>query len=543
MPEAHSVAGCLSIHDGCATLQVKKRGMKMTGRNHLGSQAITRRGLLFKTAAYGLCASVAPALLSSIAMADAPRRGGKLVIGVKGGSSSDTLDPAHIISSVTADVSYQYGNLLIDRSPGGKLQAGLAESWETPDGGKHWVVRLKQGVKFHNGKEFTSADMVYSLNRHRDPANASGALPLMGTIDDIKADGPHQLTISLKGADVGFPYLLAYIHLVAQPEEENPDNADGTGPFVLDIAEPGKRYAFHRNPDYFKPDSVWFDELEMLVINDDTARLSALLSGSAHIITEVSPSMVARLDSAPNLNISRFADSKFYYFAMLVDTPPFDNADLRLALKYAVDREAIVKSIYAGYGEVGADVNINSFYPLFSDDIPKHSYDVEKAKHHYEKSGHSGPIVLQVSDVFPGAVDMAAMFQQSAGKAGITIELHREPADGYWDNVWRKAPFCISYWGSLISEDQALSLCYGSSSNINDTHWSRPDFDKLLVEARAELDPQKRKSLYRDAAMMVNDDGGHIVVMFPEIINGVSKKVKGYVDGDQRNTEHCWFET
>ncbi|MGX9148133.1 ABC transporter substrate-binding protein [Mesorhizobium sp. 128a] len=515
----------------------------MTNSDNFNSHAPTRRAVLFKTAAFGVCATLGTSLLPSVTRADTPRRGGKLVLGVKGGSSSDTLDPAHIISSVTAEVSYQYGNLLIERAPDGKLHGGLAESWESADGAKQWVIRLRQGVKFHNGKDFSSADMVYSINRHRDPANASGALPLMANIDDVKADGPYKLTIFLKTPDVGLPYLLAYIHMVAQPQAENPDNGNGTGPFVLDIAEPGKRYTFHRNPDYFKPDSVWFDELELLVINDDTARLSALLSGSAHIITEVPPNLVARLEGAPNLTISRAPSSKFYYFAMLVDTPPFNNPDLRMALKYAIDREAIVKGIYAGFGEIAADANINSFYPLFSNDIPKHAYDVEKAKVYYAKSGHSGPIVLHVSDVFPGAVDMAVLFQQSAAKAGITIELHREPADGYWDNVWRKAPFCISYWGSLISEDQALSLCYGSTSNINDTHWHRPEFDKLLVEARSEMDPQRRKSIYREAATMVSNDGGHIIVMFPETISGVSRKVKGFVDGDERNTEHCWFES
>ncbi|MER9896425.1 ABC transporter substrate-binding protein [Mesorhizobium sp. M0119] len=185
---------------------------------------------------------------------------------------------------------------------------------------------------------------------------------------------------------------------------------------------------------------------------------------------------------------------------MLVDTPPFDNPDLRLALKYAVDRELILKNIAAGYGEIGNDQPINSIYPFFSDDIPKHTYDVEKAKSYYKKSGHSGPIVLHTSEIFPGAVDMAVIFQQSAAKAGITIELKREPIDGYWANVWLKAPFCTSHWGSLETEDHVLSLPFASDGAWNDSHWRRPEFDKLVAQARAELDPKLRKSFYREAA-------------------------------------------
>ncbi|MDL2410321.1 ABC transporter substrate-binding protein [Rhizobium calliandrae] len=517
----------------------------MTSKNSFPDSIITRRDLLASSAALGVGAAVGVTFWSSKAAAETPRRGGKLIVGVKGGSSSDSLDPTLIPSQAAAYLTYQYGSWLIERSPEGELGGELAESWEPLEGGKRWVIKLRQGVKFHNGKEFTAEDMVYSLNRHRGPDTKSPAVSLMKPIEEITVDNPYQLTISLKEPDVGLPYLLAYIHLVAQPKDENPASAIGTGPFVLDKAEPGKRYTFHRNPNYFKPNRVWFDELEVLVINDDTARISALLSGSVHVISEVPPNLVPNLKNVPNLSLSSSPTSKFYYFVMRVDQPPFDNPDLRLALKYAVDREAILNNVAPGYGEIGNDTPINSVFPFYSNDIPKHSYDIAKAKEYYKRSGHSGPIVLHTAEVFPGAVDMSVIFQQSAAKAGITVELKREPVDGYWDNVWIKAPFCVSYWGSLTTEDQAFSMPFASGAPWNDSHWERPEFDKLLAKARAELDPVARKAIYREAAMMIHDEGGHITVMFTHDIQALSNKIQGYTifpfGEDARNTQNCWF--
>jgi peptide/nickel transport system substrate-binding protein len=515
--------------------------------SHITGQEISRRGLLEGSVALGLSAALGTGALSTAAKADTPRRGGKLVVGAKGGSATDVLDPTIMLSQVPAYLSYQIGNRLVERTPEGPLKGELAESWEALDGAKRWVFKLRKGVEFHNGKKFTSADMVYSLNRHRGPKTQSGAAAQMKGIEDIKADGPYELTILLREPDVNLPYLMANVQLIAQPENDKPDNGISTGPYVVDKAEAGVRYTFHRNPNYFKPDRAWFDNVEILVINDDTARLSALLSGSAHLISAVPPPLVARLKNSAAVNVVSAPSSLYYYFVMRCDMPPFDNPDLRLALKYAVDREMMLKRILVGHGSIGNDSPINSAFPLFSDDIPQHRYDPEKAQFHYKKSGHSGPVTLHTSDgAFPGAVDASVIFQQNAAKAGITIELKREPADGYWDNVWRKAPFCASYWGSNSTEDQALSIAYASGAPWNDSHWSRPEFDKLLLQARSELDAQRRKALYRQATTMVHDDGGHIVVMFADDISGMSRKVKGFV-GDHfgangKNTERCWFE-
>ena len=142
-----------------------------------------------------------------------------------------------------------------------------------------------------------------------------------------------------------------------------------------------------------------------------------------------------------------------------------------------------------------------------------------------------GPVVLRTSDVaFPGALDAAQLYQQSAAKAGITLEVKREPGDGYWSEVWNKQPFSMSYWTGRPTQDQVYSIAYLSKAEWNDTRFQRPDFDKLILDARKELDQAKRRELYRAAGVMLRDEGGVIVPMFNDYIDATNDKVGGWVD-------------
>jgi peptide/nickel transport system substrate-binding protein len=209
----------------------------------------------------------------------------------------------------------------------------------------------------------------------------------------------------------------------------------------------------------------------------------------------------------------------------------------------------LLQTVLFGYGSVGNDSPINGAYPLFAEDVEQRVYNPEKAAEFYKKSGHSGSILLRTSDVaFPGAVDAAQLYQQSAAKAGITIEIKREPGDGYWSEVWNKQPFALSYWGGRATQDQMYSTGYASNADWNDTRFKRPEFDAMLLTARSELDEAKRKSIYRDMAVMMRDEGGLIVPFFNEHIDAVATdKVGGYVKtpiGEQMDgyaLAECWL--
>src|SRR5262249_25455783 len=152
-----------------------------------------------------------------------------------------------------------------------------------------------------------------------------------------------------------------------------------------------------------------------------------------------------------------------------------------------IDREHILKIILRGYGAVGNDSPIAKFMQFYAADIPQHRYDPDKAKFHYKKSGHDGPVQLSTADAaFAGAVDTAQLMQAQYAKAGITLDIVREPNDSYWDNVWMKKAWCASYWGGRPTVDLMFSIAYKSDAPWNESFWKRPDFDKLLAAARSE---------------------------------------------------------
>lgn len=243
------------------------------------------------------------------------------------------------------------------------------------------------------------------------------------------------------------------------------------------------------------------------------------------------PKVASLVGRAPGVTLRSKSSSAQYVFNMFANTAPFDNNDLRLALKLAMNREEMLEKILFGFGSIGNDTPINASYPLYSDDLPQRSYDPEEAAFHFKKSGHDGPILLRTSDnSFPGAPDAAQLFQQSAKAAGIDIEIKREPNDGYWSEVWNVQPFCTSYWSGRPTQDAIFSTAFSSQADWNDTRFFNEDFDKMLVAARGELDTAKRKSIYRDMSLMIHEQGGQICPMFNDFIDVTSDAVDGWAE-------------
>ncbi|MEH6578377.1 MAG: ABC transporter substrate-binding protein [Amphritea sp.] len=494
---------------------------------------MSRRDFLNRASALGLALPFASTLLSQSVMAATPNKGGHLILGLVGGSATDSLDPALNTSHVAFNFCYCWGETLVEISPtDGSVVPHLAESFEAEPGAKVWRFNIRKGVTFHNGKEMTADDVVKTLQRHSGEDTKSGALGIMRGIEKIEAEGKHQVIVTLKSGNADLPYLMSDYHLMIQPNGgmDKPDAGVGTGPYQVEVAEHGVRYLGKKYAGYWNDNVGHADSVEVLVLNDQTARMSALQSGRVHMINQVDPKTAKLLARMPKINIENTSGRGHYTFIMHCDKAPFDNNHLRLALKDAIDREEMVKRILHGYGSVGNDFPINQAYDLFPSEIEQRVYDPDKAAHHYKKSGHSGPVVLRVSDAaFSGAVDAAVLYQQQAAKAGIKIEVKREPSDGYWSNVWNAKPFCASYWSGRPTQDQMYSVAYKSDADWNDTKWARPKFDELLIQARTELDPGRRGAIYQDMAQMVNTDGGAIIPMFNDFIDGISTQVQGYV--------------
>ncbi len=491
---------------------------------------LDRRTFMGRAVALGVSGAIASSFLTSCTGGGAIK-GGYLKAGVSGGESTNSLDPATFLSSVPILFGRTYGESLVEML-GGQVINRLAETVEASADAKTWYFKIRKGIEFHNGKTLTPDDVKATLERHSGEDTKSGALGIMRGIDSISVDGD-TVILNLKIANADLPYLMTDYHLLIQPGGgvDAPDAGIGTGPYKVEINEPGVRHGGTKFANYWDDERGHADQVEVVVLNDATARTAALQGNQVHMINRIEPKIADLLKRAPGLKVRNVAGRGHYVFIMHTNTAPFDNKDLRLALKYAINREEMVDKILRGYGSVGNDMPINSSYPLFSDDIEQRTYDPDKAAFHFKKSGYDGSVLLRTSDnAFAGAVDAAQLFQQSAAKAGIELEVKREPNDGYWSDVWNNKPFCASYWGGRPVQDQMYSVAYLSTADWNDTKYNDPHFDALLLQARAELDNAKRKAIYREMGTLVRDDGGLICPMFNEFIDAVKDQVGGYID-------------
>lgn len=237
---------------------------------------------------------------------------------------------------------------------------------------------------------------------------------------------------------------------------------------------------------------------------------------------------------------------------MRTDTAPFDNNDVRLAVKHIIDREQWLKLIARGYGELGNDNPIGpaNTYRATTEELPQRSYDPDKARHHLKKAGMENlKIQFHAAETgFGGAIDAGQLMRETARAAGIDVEVIREPDDGYWSNVWMVKPFSACYWSGRPTENWMFSQVYAESASWNDTYWKHDRFNELLVMGRSELDPTNRRAVYVEMQQIINMEGGVCLLMFLSDILAVTDNVgmpdvignNWELDGE-KNAERWWF--
>jgi len=485
----------------------------------------SRRDFMRSALAAGLTLGAAQALWRRSASAQA-KDGGTLRIGLAGGATTDSLDPSTYTDTFMIMLGYTVRGNLTEVAPDGSASPEVAESFEGADGAKTWVFRLRKDVPFSNGKTMTVDDVVSSINYHRGDASKSGAKALLAAVSDIKADGPDTVIFTLTDGNADFPFVLADYHLNIMPfKDGTPDLEAGAGPYKLKDFQAGVRATLERNRDSYKKGHV--DAVEMIAISDTTARQNALTTGEVDLINRTDLKTAHLLARNSALKVTDVPGRMHYNLPMQTTVKPFDNVDARLALKYGIDRDAIVKTILFGYGMPGNDQPITPSYRCYAKDLKPRAYDPDKAKFHLKKAGlESLKVDLSAADAaFPGAVDAAVLYAEQAAKAGITINVVRESNDGYWDKVWLKKPFCMAYWGGRPTEDVMLTIAYAKDAVWNEAQWSNDRFNELLVAARAELDESKRRGMYEEMQHILSDDGGSVIPVFANHVHAASTKV------------------
>lgn len=514
---------------------------------------ISRRSFMHYSLAAGMTASAATGLWTTSAQA-APTRGGTFRLGAHDGNTSDTHDPGTYLTFSMIQVAHTFRAYLTLIEPDGSLGPDVASEWSATPDAKEWTFKLNGKATFHSGAKVTAADVIASMNHHRGEASTSAAKALLADVEDLVDNGDNSVTFKLASSNADLPWLMTDYHLPIVPANEdgtaNWQSGDGCGPYKLTDAEFGVSYSFVRHDDWHLQ-GAYFDAIEIIVLNDPNARQTALVTGDVDAITQLELKTLSLLKRDPNIEIDNVPSAAAITMPMLTDTGPFTNADVRNALKLSINREEMIEKIAFGAATIGNDFHHSPAMPYWPDDIPQREYDPDQAKSLLKKAGMEGlEVSLSTADsMYSGAVDLCVLYAEHAKKAGITINVVREPSDGFYSDVWLKKPWCTVQWGARPTPDVMYSLAYKDDAAWNESRWQNERFNVVLREAKAELDDVKRAEMYREMAMLAHNDGGTVIPFFPNFVYARRKNVKHgenlaaswQMDG-ARACSRWWFE-
>lgn len=483
---------------------------------------ISRRAFMSYAIAAGVTASTATGLWTRSAAA-APQKGGTFRFGVHDGNTSDTHDPGTYVTRQMIMLAHQYRSYLTLIETDGTLGPDLATGWTANDDASEWTFELNPNATFHSGRKVTADDVIASMNHHRGDKTTSAAKALLTPVTDITKDGDNTVIFKLNSGNADLPWLMTDYHLAICPANEDGTidwkSGDGSGPYKIDNGEFGVRWALSRH-DGWHGTGAYFDKIELIVLNDPNARQTALVTGDVDAVTLVELKTLALLNRDPNITVENVPSAAAITMPMFCDTAPFDNVDVRTALKLAMDRNEIIEKIAFGSATMGNDFHLSPAQPYWPDDIPQRAYDPDQAKSLLKKAGAENLTVSlsTAESVFSGAVDMAVLYAEQAKKAGITVNVVREPNDGYYSDVWLKKPFTLVSWGARPTPDVMFTLAYKDDAAWNESHWKNERFNELLLKAKSELDNTLRAEMYREMCVLMRDDGGTLLPFFNNFV-------------------------
>ena len=491
---------------------------------------ISRREFMGTAAMAGIAGSTATGLWTTHAAAQ-PKRGGTFRWGIHDGNTSDTHDPGTYVTRQMIFLAHTHRSYLTMINPDNSLGPDLAVNWEATPDAAQWTFELHPDAMFHSGRPVTANDVVASLNHHRGEDTTSAAKSLLTDVTEIIADGDHTVVIKLGRGNADMPWLMTDYHFAVCPANEDGtidwESGDGCGPYRIENGQFGVNWVLSRH-DGWHGEGAYFDAVEMIVLNDPNARQTALVTGDVDCVSLVELKTLSLLQRSPNIEIDNVPSGAAITLPMHCDTPPFNDVNVRNALKLAIDRDEIIEKITFGSATKGNDFHLSPVQPYFPEEIPQREYDPDQARSLLKKAGAEGlSIDLHTADsVFSGAVDMCVLYAEQAKKAGININVVREPNDGYYSDVWLVEPFTAVSWGARPTPDVMFTLAYKSDADWNESRWQNERFNELLLKAKAELDQERRAEMYHEMCLLMRNDGGTLIPFFNNFVYARNKKVQ-----------------
>jgi peptide/nickel transport system substrate-binding protein len=499
------------------------------------SSRLSRRDLLKSAGVVGAAAAFAPALAacgsgsttstaSSSAPASSPVKGGRLRIGVIGGSERDVVDPMQGMTQPDNLRGRQLFERLFQHDHQFNVQPALGLSAEPNAKADVWTVKLRPDVTWHNGKPFTSKDVVFTFMMITDPKYPNVASESFGDLDRSQLKALDDLTVqfTLTQPNADFVNSLAFIHATIVPEGYDPKNPVGTGPFTYGQFTPGDRSLFPAFKDYWGV-GPYIDEVETIDFADVTAMVNALQGGELDGASNLPAAQVTLVEQAGFTSVTS-ETGKWNYIFWNTSIKPWSDVRVRQAMRLIMDRQQMVDLALEGYGRVGNDMwgMVDPAYPA---DTPQRAQDIEQAKSLLKQAGYPDlSFELLTAAVETGHVEAAQVFTQQAKQAGVTVNVKKLDVGVLWGDkylTWPNGP-------GWYSANTYLSACRFCKS-WNEPHWEEPGYWERIDQAFATVDEAKRTELMHESWAVDYDIGPWDVWAYVNQVDAYVGKVKGAV--------------
>jgi peptide/nickel transport system substrate-binding protein len=443
------------------------------------------------------------------APATAQKRGGTLVVG--NDDDAVGLDP-HLSFAFASSNFYEHVYTGLTRfNARMDIEGDLATEWQIPDN-RTYVFRLRQGVKFHNGRTMTAEDVKYSIDRIRDPKNGSPLRFVYADVEAVEVVDPGTVRLRLSRPNASLLSMMTGRASYVVPREEVEQHgtlqkvAVGTGPFKLVEHVPGEYARFVRHDEYYEPGLPYLDGFTIRVIKDESSRLAALRRGTVNLtwIKATEVEVLARRDR--NLVSADTPEARHLYMWLNTKQPPFDNVKLRQAVAASLDRHEIIEAVLLGHGKLTSAIPPATVpYVLSQEEIgalPFYKQDYPLVRKLLAEADHPNgfEFTLKTSPHSPDYLPAAQVMQRHLAKAGITMKIEQLEWGTLLKQFREAAPFQAIAFARIWYPDPEGYVydTLHSQGGINAGGYHNPESDRLLEQQRATVDPARRVAIWQD---------------------------------------------
>jgi len=398
---------------------------------------------------------------------------------------------------------------------------------------KQWLMHLRKGVTFHDGRPFTSADVVYSFKRiihgtGKGPySGATGLGPI--DINGVKALDKYTVYVPMTRPFSTLAHNMAafWYYLYIAPVGFNINKPVGTGPFMYKSFKAGQQSVFVKNPHYFISGRPYADSVTIIDFADSTSLQNALVTKVIQAAGALNGPQIATLTNTPGIKAVVSHAGTIIPFTMRVDHgSPFADVRVRQALRYVVDRPQMIDSALDGYGTVGNDV-FSPYDPAYNHSLHR-AADIPHAKKLLQQAGKEGlTVTLTTSAIATGTIAMATVLKQQAAQAGITIKLNTLDPGAFFTKNYLGYDFAQDFYNySPYMSQVAYSML--PQSPFNETHNDNAHYTSLYNDANKTFDPDQQKQILHEMQDYDFNEGGYIIPAYVDSLDAYSTDITGY---------------